>query len=137
MYMPTMAGTSISDRRRMIERWNTIFRALTAEPRRQLVVSLMEAKPGRELSLPEAANPPYLLRDPETLYSELIHSHLPVLEDAGLIEWRREPLCAKRGPQFAEVATVIEAIHHNASALPPSLREGCQRLEEHSQRQNL
>lgn len=131
-----MSGTSTSDKRQMIERWDTIFRALTAEPRRQLVVSLLEAPPGRELSLPEAANPPYLLRDPESLYSELIHSHLPLLENAGLIEWQREPLCAKRGPQFEEAATVIEAIQQNASTLPPSLREGCQRLEEQKRRQN-
>jgi len=131
-----MVGTSTVDKRTMIERWNTVFRALAAEPRRQLVVSLMEAPPDRELSLPEAANPPYLLHDPETLYSELLHSHLPILEDAGLIEWRREPLCAKRGPQFDEVASVIDSIHGNAAELPPALREGCQRLEERQRRQN-
>ena len=120
----------------MIERWDTIFRALTAEPRRQLVVALMEAPAERELSLPEAANPPYLLRDPESLYSELIHSHLPCLESAGLIEWQREPLCATRGPRFEEVATVMQSLQENASTLPPSLRDGCQRLEEHARGQN-
>ena len=132
----TMTGTSTLDKREMIERWDTVFRSLAAEPRRQLVVSLMEAPQDRELSLPEAANPPSLLMEPATLYSELIHVHLPVLEDAGLIEWEREPLCAKRGPQFEEAATVIEAIQQNASTLPPSLREGCQRLEEQERRQN-
>jgi len=132
-----MTGTSTLDKREMIERWDTVFRSLAAEPRRQLVVSLMEAPQDRELSLPEAANPPSLLMEPATLYSELIHVHLPVLEDAGLIEWEREPLCARRGPQFAEAASVIESIHANADELPRSLSEGCQRLEAHRQRQNL
>jgi hypothetical protein len=132
-----MTGTSTLDKRKMIERWDTVFRSLAAEPRRQLVVSLIEAPQDRELSLPEAANPPSLLIEPATLYSELIHVHLPVLEDAGVIEWEREPLCVRRGPQFREAASVIESIHANADELPGSLSEGCQRLEAHRQGQNL
>jgi len=114
----------------MIERWNRVFGSLTAEPRRQMVVALMEAPADRELSLPEAANPPYLLRDPEELYVELVHSHLPVLAEHGFVEWDREPLRVRRGPAFEEVATVFEALHAHADEIPDQLSESCQRLEE-------
>jgi hypothetical protein len=117
----------------MMERWNRVFGSLTAEPRRQMVVALMETPPGRELSLPQAANPPYLLRDPEELYVELIHSHLPALAEHGFVEWDREPLRVRRGPAFDEVAVVFEALHAHADEIPLRLTESCQRLEERKQ----
>ncbi|WP_424018418.1 hypothetical protein ACOZ4N_02795 [Halorientalis pallida] len=114
----------------MISRWDAVFRAVSAEPRRQIVVNLMEAPPGRALSLPQAANPPYLLDDPERLSTELIHTHLPLLADEGFVEWDRDPFCVERGSAFEEVATVFEALHGHADEIPPQLTEGCQRLEE-------
>jgi len=114
----------------MIERWNRVFRVLTAEPRRQIVVALMEAPPGRELDLPEAANPPYLLRDPEDLYADLVHTHLPMLADGGFVEWASDPLRVWRGPAFEEVETVFAALHASADQIPPQLTQECQRLEE-------
>jgi len=119
----------------MIERWNRVFRALTAEPRRQMVLALMEAPPDRELSLPEAANPPYLLRDPEDLYTDLLHTHLPALAERGFVEWEREPLRVRRGPAFEEVAVVFEALQTHAAEIPPQLTEECQRLEERKREQ--
>ncbi|QPV62479.1 hypothetical protein I7X12_17375 [Halosimplex litoreum] len=114
----------------MIERWNSVFRSLAAEPHRQMVVALLEAPPDRELSLPEAANPPYLPGDPEKLYVELVHSHLPALAEHGFVEWDREPLRVRRGPAFEEVAVVFEALHAHADEIPVQLTESCQRLEE-------
>ncbi|WP_415382361.1 hypothetical protein [Halosimplex sp. TS25] len=120
----------------MIERWNRVFRALTAEPRRQIVVALMEAPPERELSLPEAANPPYQLRNPETLYVDLVHTHLPVLAEHGFVEWERDPLVVERGPAFEETAVVFRALQAYAGEIPPQLTQECQRLEEHARGQS-
>lgn len=114
----------------MIERWNRVFRALSAEPRRQIVAALEEAPADRALSLPEAANPPYLLRDPESLAVELVHTHLPMMAEADLVRWQRTPLSVSRGPAFREAAVVLETLQDNAEAIPAPLREGCQRLEE-------
>lgn len=118
----------------MIERWNRVFRALTAEPRRQTIVALMEAPSDRWLPLPEAANPSYDLMDPERLYVELVHQHLPLLAEHGFVRWEREPLQVKRGPSFEEVAIVFEALHRHAAEIPSQLVDGCQRLEEQRRR---
>lgn len=114
----------------MISRWDAVFRAVSAEPRRQIVVNLLAAPPDRALSLPEAANPPYLLQNPERLASELVHRHLPLLADDGFVEWDREPFTVERGPVFEEVGVVFEALHAHADEIPHRLTEGCQRLEE-------
>jgi len=119
----------------MVGRWNEVFRALSAEPRRQIVVALMDAPPDRELSLPEAANPSFLLADPEELTVTLVHTHLPVLEKAGFVEWHRGPLRVGRGPAFEEVEVVMASLQDNAEAIPPQLVQGCQRLEEQQREQ--
>jgi hypothetical protein len=107
-----------------------VFNALSAEPRRQIIVALLEAPPGRELPLPEAANPPYALREPENLYIEVQHRHLPVLADEGYVEWERDPLSVSRGPNFEEAAVVMKALQERADSIPDRLVHGCQRLEE-------
>ena len=114
----------------MIDDWNDVFRALTAEPRRQIVVALVEAPSGRRLSLPEAASPPYLLQDPEQLYLDLVHTHLPVLAEPGFVEWERDSLRVERGPAFEEVEVVFEALLAKADDITPQLTDQCQRLEE-------
>jgi len=125
-----MSARQHSNAERVIEGWDRLFGALSAEPRRQIIVALLEAPPGRELPLPEAANPPYALRDPEGLYIELEHSHLPVLADGGYVEWERNPLSVSRGPNFEEAAIVLEALQERADEIPDRLVHGCQRLEE-------
>ncbi|RXK51392.1 hypothetical protein [Halorientalis pallida] len=114
----------------MISRWDAVFRAVSAEQRRQVVVNLLESSPDPALSLPQAANPTYLLDDPERLPTELIRNHLPLPAEEGFVEWDREPVCVERGPRFEEVATVFEALHANTDHIPPQLPHGCHRLEE-------
>lgn len=125
-----MSAGQHSDAERVIDGWDRLFGTLSAEPRRQIVIALLEAPPDRELSLPEAANPPYALRDPETLYVELQHSHLPALADGGYVEWATNPLRVSRGPNFGEAAVIFEALKDHADAIPERLVHGCQRLEE-------
>lgn len=117
--------------RAMVNRWDRVFAAASAESRRQIVATLLEAPPDRELDLPEAASTPYTLMDPERLYNELVHEHLPMLAAEGFVTWDREPLRVARGPNFEEIAVVIESIQSNADEIPPHLVAECQRLEEH------
>lgn len=119
---------------RVVENWNAVFRALSSEPRRQLVVSLLDAEPDGSVPLPESAMMPNVPPDPEELRRELHHVHLPMLADTGFVTWEAEPLVASRGPKFDEVAAVFEALQAEATRIPDSLVIGCQRLEEERQK---
>ncbi len=130
-----MVNVRKSNAENVIERWDEVFRALSAEPRRQLVVSLLDSAPDESIPLPESAVNPNIPTDPNTLRMTLRHTHLPLLADMGLIDWQTEPLVASRGPRFEEVAKVIGLIQSSASEMPNSLVIGCRRLEQERQLQ--
>ncbi|NGM67698.1 hypothetical protein G6M89_01515 [Natronolimnobius sp. AArcel1] len=115
--------------RRVIQNWDRVFEAARAEPRRQLIFSLLDAPPEASVPLPESAINPTVPADPTALRQELIHCHLPQLADRGFIEWERDPLIAMRGPRFTEIGAVLAALESAAPDLPNSLVDGCQRLE--------
>lgn len=115
--------------KRVIRRWDAVFRAISAEPRRQLIVSLMDCPADQSVPLPESAVNPNVPPNPEAHRLELIHHHLPLLADDEFVEWKTEPFVASRGPRFDEVAVVFDALHAGATDVPDSLVVGCQRLE--------
>lgn len=128
-----MSQVRFENGKRVIERWNEVFEAVSAEPRRQLVLSLIDAGPGESVSLPECAVSPNVPAVPEQLRFQLHHRHLSLLADREFVEWEADPLVASRGPRFEEVAAVFEALQAHAGALPDSLVVGCQRLERERQ----
>ena len=117
----------------VIERWDRVFGAVAAEPRRQLIVSLLDREPNRSVPLPESAVNPNVPVASEQLEQELKHCHLPLLANSGYIEWESDPLVASRGSRFEEVAVVFEALHTFAVDVPDQLVLGCQRLERERQ----
>lgn len=114
---------------RTVEAWDRVFRAVAAEPRRQLIVSLMNVEPAEHVELPFAAINPNIPVDTERFVVQLHHRHLPLLADLGFIEWKRDPLLACQGPKFDEVAIVFEALHAKVEDMPNELVFGCRRLE--------
>jgi hypothetical protein len=82
------------DGERVSENWDTVFKSLSAEPRRQLIVSLLDTPVGQSVPLPESAAMSDVHSDPEGLRIKLYHIHLPVLEDNGHITWEESPLMA-------------------------------------------
>ncbi|AXR77066.1 hypothetical protein [Natrarchaeobaculum sulfurireducens] len=117
----------------VIERWDRVFEAVAAEPRRQLIVSLLDREPDQSVRLPESAVNPNVPIAPERLERELKHCHLPLLADGGYIEWESDPFVASRGSRFEEVAVVFETLHSFAADVPDQLVLGCQRLERERQ----
>ena len=124
-----MTGVRFENGKRVIRGWNAVFKALSAEPRRQLVVSLLDSPADRSVPLPESAANPNVPPNPDDLRRELFHRHLPMLADMGVVEWELEPFVASRGPRFNEVAVVFDALQAEATDIPDSLVLGCQRLE--------
>lgn len=112
------------------ERWNQLFQALSYEPRREIINSLLDEPPERRLPLPEAAASPNQSMDSETLAIQLRHRHLPKLADAGYIRWENEPFCVQRGPHFAEPAFIIEGVFKSMDEIPESLIDNCKIIQE-------
>ena len=112
-----------------VSRWNTIFRCLAAEPRREIVATLSEVDSNATIPMPESALSPHSSADPDRLQTELYHTHLPMLADNGYVEWHPEPFVAERGPAFREIDAVLAAIVDGADYFPPDLIEDCDRLE--------
>ena len=112
-----------------VRKWNDVFTAISAEPRRQLVASLLDQPSAQSVSLPDGATPAMSSGDRDTLRRELHHCHLPLLADMGFIQWDTDPLVASRGPRFEDVAVVYKSLRANATSIPESLLEGSHWLE--------
>ena len=50
---------------------------------------------------------------------QLLHSHLPKLEDAGYIKWDRDAGEISKGPRFDDIEPLLELIENHADELPP------------------
>lgn len=100
----------LDDGRRVNEDRDSVFRALSAAPRRRLVASLVDVPPGEGVPLPESATAPVGSTEPARLRRELHHCHLPMLSELGFVDWEAEPFVAIRGPKFGDVAAVVEAV---------------------------
>lgn len=107
------------------ERWNRLYEALSAEPRRMIIYSLLDEPQERRLPLPDAAESPNQPRDTKTLSIQLRHHHLPLLAEAGYVRWEHEPFVVQRGPQFEEPACIIGLVTDSIDELPASLIRNC------------
>lgn len=112
------------------ERWNELFEALSAEPRREIIISLLEEPRERRLPLPEAAESPNQSMDSETLAVHLRHQHLPKLAEAGYVRWESDPLRVQRGPNFDEPAFIVENVLDSMDEIPESLIDNCKIIQE-------
>ncbi len=103
------------------ERWDRVFHALAAEPRRRTIAALREVPPDEWVQLPEAINERVDAPDERTARVRLHHVHLPVLAQRGYVEWETDPLRARRGPDFSEVAAVVESVLERTDGAPEQL----------------
>lgn len=113
----------------VIELWDKVFNALSAEPRRQLIGRLRDVSETNWVALPEGAQSPVVPKDDRALRLELVHHHLPLLADDRFVVWEDDPLRARQGPAFAEIGAVVTAVIEMAPTLPTRLVDGCPTLE--------
>lgn len=93
-----------------------LFETLANKYRRRLLVALVERDPGDEIPIPEAVHEGE--RELEKLRTEMTQIHLPKMEDAGFIRWDRDTHMITRGPQFDEIAPLVQLLLDNADELP-------------------
>lgn len=97
--------------------WDRIFDALRHEHRRQLLAALQQQDPNDEgLQIPEDIEVDEI--ELQVLQAQLIHTHLPKLEEAGYVQWGRDQHIVTRGPKFDEIQSVLELLHEQQDALP-------------------
>lgn len=110
---------------RTIDRWDQCLDQLSMQPRRQIIMSLMEAPDKQRLSLPDAAMTPGLPKDTREYTCELHHHHLPALADVDYIRWTSEPFSVQRGPRFEEPAAFMRLLLSSGDQLPETMVAGC------------
>lgn len=91
--------------------------ALSDRYRRELLLALLIENPQSDDDRDplDIIDPP---DEPDVLEAELFHNHLPKLESMGYIEWDRDTGQIATGPDWADIAPVIELIAEHQDELP-------------------
>lgn len=96
------------------------FEALANTYRRRLLFALLEANPPDD----DGFDPSQLVEwgaaadDPEAAEIAIEHAHLPKLVDMGFIEWDRESGAITTGPNWDDIAPLLQLLHDNRAGLP-------------------
>lgn len=114
-----------------VDRWDRVFQLLAAEPRRQLVVSLLETDEDEWLSLPETAMSAKYWDQRHVVDTELVHCHLPALSEPDYVDWRNRPFAVRQGPNFEEIGSVMRGLLQTADDYPPELVEDYPLVEQY------
>lgn len=107
------------------DRWDQFMYLLSAQPRRQIITSLMQAGEQGVHALTDAAETPGHSVDPDRFQLKLRQIHLPMLADADYISWTDDPFQARQGPRFDEPASVMETLLAAEDHLSPALVSDC------------
>lgn len=95
----------------------TVFRSLNDHSRRQILEALRKRNPrqGAEFSTAE-----FLPNgeDRDSVEVQLRHTHLPLLDDAGFIDWNAEMGTITRGPKFEEIEPMLGLMADHQDELP-------------------
>lgn len=110
-------------------RWDRAFRVLSAEPRRELALSLTDRSASTWVPLPDAAHSPHYPGSRDDLQLALYHNHLPAMAKPDYIVWEESPFEARKGPNFDELESIIRAIVDGAGDLPDRMVRNCRTLE--------
>ncbi len=95
-------------------RFDTIAEALGNQTRRRILLELLYHNPVGE---PEAVSKNDA-RGAENRELELIHLHLPKLDDMDYIAWDRENQTILKGPNWEEIEPVVRLLNDNEDRLP-------------------
>ncbi|NGM68597.1 ArsR family transcriptional regulator [Natronolimnobius sp. AArcel1] len=98
------------------------FSTLASGYRRRLLVVLLTHNPHDD---DDPQIPTDLETDSEERHTpkvEIVHTHLPKLEDAGFIKWDQEAHVVRKGPRFDELRPLLELLVTHVDELPTDYR---------------
>lgn len=99
------------------ENFDQVLSALSHPYRRELLVALTAHNPQDD----DDIDPLGLLEnggEASALEVDLVHNHLPKLEEMGYITWDYDTGEISKGPDWDEIVPLIELIHDNREELP-------------------
>ena len=96
---------------------------MSDEYRRHVLFALSDHGPGEEgeFTLDSFASRRYDDSAVATAETMLFHAHLPSLVDKGYIEWDPDDGVIRRGPNFDEIASLLEVLADHRGELPADL----------------
>ncbi|SDE70917.1 DUF7344 domain-containing protein [Halorientalis regularis] len=98
--------------------WERLLTAISDPYRRQLLVALLDHNPQDDTDLDPLDVVAETERESTVLESELVHTHLPKLDTMEIVEWDRDTGEISTGPEWNQVAPILELIHDHRDELP-------------------
>jgi hypothetical protein len=98
------------------ESLSDLFEVLSHQFRRYVLWALARAESDTEaaLELDHLADGD----EPDVLRLELVHNHLPKLDEYDYVDWDPATGTLGRGPRFEEIEPVLELLNENAETMP-------------------
>lgn len=81
--------------------------------RRRILLGLSDGRVGHETDVTMRRS------DLDEVESDLQSTHLPMLEEEGIIEWNRETGEIRKGPNFDEIEPFLRLLREHDDELPP------------------
>ncbi|MFC6960854.1 DUF7344 domain-containing protein [Halocatena marina] len=100
------------------QRLDTALDLLADRYRRRLLIALLEHNPQDDQDTQIPAEITIADEDLDQLHIQIIHTHLPKLESAGVIVWDRSSNNVSKGPQFDELLPLLQLMYDHADDLP-------------------
>lgn len=97
---------------------DTVLDILANKYRRRLLFALLEHNPQEDDDIQIPSDIHIENEDLKGLKIEMVHVHLPKLEEASFIMWDREVHEVRVGPQFEEIRPLLQLMRDNADKLP-------------------
>ena len=95
---------------------DTTFAALASEPRRNLLVALLDENSQDAAVHASEDVDAGALKTKHRLQTVMYHSHLPMLVDSGFIEWNTDTQEILKGQQFEEIRPLLECIEESTES---------------------
>lgn len=87
---------------------NKAFKALANSERRRMLLALVEHNPQTDQPCKYPDDIPFEGSDEKKVHIRLRHSHLPMLEQAGFIDWHEDAQQIVKGPNFHRVKPLLD-----------------------------
>jgi hypothetical protein len=107
---------------RTTESFDRSVEALGHRYRRRLLIALLDHNPQDDEDAQDSEEALGSVVDGEVdqqlVQSELVHNHLPKLDELGYITWNPETGKIKKGPQWEEIAPLLALLKDHDDELP-------------------